>query len=37
MKNINKKVAEKLSAEKIILWKEAQVAAEKEKMGQVKL
>lgn len=34
---VNKKVAEKLATEKVALWKQAQVEAEKEKMGQVKL
>lgn len=34
---INKKVAEKLSAEKIVLWKQAQLEAEKEKEAEKKM
>lgn len=34
---INKKVADKLAAEKVNLWKEAQQAAEKEKSSEIKL
>ncbi len=34
---INKKVAEKVNAEKISLWKEAQQAAEREKDAEIKL
>jgi len=34
---VNKKVAEKLSAEKIVLWKQAQVEAEKQKAGERRL
>ena len=34
---INKKVAEKLITEKSALWKQAQIEAEKQKMGEIKL
>ena len=34
---INKKVAEKITTEKVVMWKQAQIEAENEKAGQVKL
>lgn len=34
---VSKKVAEKLATERVVLWKQAQIEAEKEKIGQVKL
>jgi len=34
---VNKKVAEKLATEKIDLWKKAQIEAEKQKTGEIKL
>ncbi len=34
---VNKKVAEKLAAEKVTLWKQAQIEAEKQKTSEIKL
>src|SRR3990170_5677442 len=34
---VNKKVAEKLATEKVALWKQAQIEAEKQKTGEIKL
>src|SRR3989344_8007917 len=34
---VNKKVAEKLATEKVALWKQAQIEAEKQKMAEIKL
>ncbi len=34
---VNKKVVEKLASERVILWKQAQIEAEKQKTGEIKL